>query len=65
MTLLYIPFWRDDMFHVEQFALYAHFLQKTGEKRLPFYLAATAEGWPLVVNGAPSTVRSPEPVVKV
>jgi hypothetical protein len=28
MTSLYIPSRRDDMFHVEQFALYAHFLQK-------------------------------------
>jgi hypothetical protein len=30
MTLLYTPIWRDDLFHVEQFALSAHFLQKSG-----------------------------------
>ncbi len=28
MTFLCVPFQRDDMFHVEQFALSAHFLQK-------------------------------------
>ncbi len=33
MTLLYTPIWRDDMFHVEQFALSAHFPQKIEVKR--------------------------------
>jgi hypothetical protein len=44
MTLLYMPIWRDDMFHVEQFAFSAHFLRKIEEKCPPFYLAATADG---------------------
>jgi hypothetical protein len=37
MTLLYMPIGRDDMFHVEQFALYAHFLQKIEE--MPAFLS--------------------------
>jgi hypothetical protein len=32
MALLYIPTQRDDMFHVEQFALSAHFSQKIEAK---------------------------------
>jgi hypothetical protein len=41
MTLLYMPIGRDDMFHVEQFALYAHFPQKIEVKRRLFICGMT------------------------